>query len=322
MALDTVIAVVFLACGVLLLFIAILILREDTRKRINRITGLMFAFAALGPLFYALGALIGDTISSRSWLFSLQYIWELFFPQLVFFALCFPSQTEFYNRWRRLKYIIFVPHIFHIVLTTVFANPEKLLKMVDPRNMGGLGSAIFEPLEPIIIIVTAAFSAILDGHAKLFSTVNFAYVIIATTILYRGIRRVTAPQLRKQVLIVIYGISSALTLYVIAFILPALSILTLEEGLRRAITIGALVLGCGSIVWAIVRYRFMDVRLIVRQSLVYTVSSAVIVGAYVLILRQLSEVVRSLFGAEVPALDVVIIIIALLLFQPVMSQVD
>ncbi|MFH2055249.1 MAG: SpoIIE family protein phosphatase, partial [bacterium] len=77
-----------------------------------------------------------------------------------------------------------------------------------------------------------------------------------------------------------------------------------------------------SIVWAIVRYRFMDVRLIVRQSLVYTVSSAVIVGAYVLILRQLSEVVRSLFGAEVPALDVVIIIIALLLFQPVMSQVD
>lgn len=322
MPLDPVIAVVFLACGVLLLFIAILIFREDTQKRINRITGLMFGFAALGPLFYALGALIGDSIPPQSWIYNVQYIWELFFPQLVFFALCFPTQTEFYNRWRRLKYIIFVPHVFHIFLTTVFANPENIIDIANPERMSGLARAIFEPIEPFIIIISAAFSAILDGHTKLFSTVNFAYVILATTILYSGIRRVTAPQLRKQVLIVIYGISSALTLYVIAFILPALSIISLEPGLQKGITILALVLGCGSIVWAIIRYRFMDVRLIVRQSLVYTVSSAGIVGIYVLISRQLSEVVRSLFGVEVPALDVIIIVIALLLFQPVMSQVD
>ncbi len=322
MALDLVIAVIYLACGVLLLFIAALILREDSRKRINRITGLMFGFAALGPLFHALGALLGESLAPHSWLYNIQYVWELFFPQLVFFALCFPAQTEFYNRWRRMKYFIFVPHVFHLILTTVFTNPDKLLELVDPSRMGTFGRTIFEPLEPIIIIMGAAFSAILDGHTKLFSTVNFAYVIVATAILYLGIRKVTAPQLRKQVLIVIYGISSALLLYVIAFILPALSIISLGVRLQQFLTIGALILGCGSIVWAIVRYHFMDVRLIVRQSLVYTVSSAVIVGAYVLILRQLSDVVSSLFGAEVPALDVVIIIVALLLFQPVMSQVD
>lgn len=322
MALDPVIAVVYLACGVLLLFIAVLILREDVHKRINRITGLMFGFAALGPLFHALGTLIGDTLSPYSVLYNTQYVWELFFPQLVFFALCFPIQTDFYNRWRRLKYFIFVPHIFHLLLVTIFSNPHRLEDLFDPATYEGLAKTIFEPLSPVIIILGAAASALYDVHTKLFSTVNFAYVIVATTILYLGIRRVTAPQLRKQVAIVIYGISAALALYVIAFILPVLSIITLSADLKQIITIAALILGCGSIVWAIVRYRFMDVRLIVRQSLVYTVSSAAIVGLYVVILRQLGSVVSSLFGAEVPALDVVVIVIALLLFQPVMSYVD
>jgi sigma-B regulation protein RsbU (phosphoserine phosphatase) len=322
LGLDPVIAVVFLACGVLLLFIAILVLREDPGKRINRVTGLMFGFAALGPLFHAIGVFIGDTISTRSWLYNTQYVWELFFPQLVFFALCFPVQTDFYNRWRRLKYIIFVPHIFHILLTTVFADPDKLLQWFDPSEMGTVGRTLLAPLEPVVIIMGAAFSALLDGHTKLFSTVNFAYVIIATAILWRGIKSVVAPQLRKQVVIVIYGIVSALALYVVAFILPALNIIELSAGLRQTLTIIALVLACGSIVWAIVRYRFMDVRLIVRQSLVYSVSSALVVGAYVLILRQLGDIIRSVFGAQIPALDVIFIVIALLLFQPVMSQVD
>ncbi|MCK4857730.1 MAG: SpoIIE family protein phosphatase [candidate division Zixibacteria bacterium] len=322
MDLDLVIAIVYLACAVLLLFVAVLVGREDIRKRVNRVTALMLGFAALGPLFYALGVFVGDFISPRSWLYNTQYLWELFFPQLVFFALCFPTETKSYQRFARLKYAIFLPHVFHLLLTTVLADPDKLLELIDPSKMGTFGKALFEPIEPIAIFLGAGFSALLDGHIKLFSTVNFAYVIIAMVILYRGIRRVTAPQLRRQVAIVIYGIISALALYMVAFIFPALNILTLSASMVRAITLLALILGCGSIVWAIIRYRFMDVRLMVRQSLVYTLTSALVVGAYVLIIRQLGEIVRSLFGTEVPVLDVFFIIIALILFQPVMSQLD
>lgn len=322
MDLDLGFAIVFLASAALLFIIAALVFREDRRKRINRVTALMFAFAAFGPLFYAFHGFIGSAIPPRSWAYNLQYIWELFFPQLIFFALVFPTETGFYDRFRRLKYIIFVPHIFHILLTTVFADPDRLLRLLDPSEMGAFGRAVLEPIEPVLILAGAAFSALLDTHTKLFSWVNFAYVIIAAIILYRGVKRVSAPQLRKQVVIVIYGIISALALYVVAFALPEMGVLNLRIDLIRIITLAALALGCGSIVWAIVRYRFMDVRLIVRQSLVYTFTSALVVGAYVLILKQFGQIVRSLFGSDIPVLDVFFIILALFLFQPVMSQVD
>jgi sigma-B regulation protein RsbU (phosphoserine phosphatase) len=322
MDLDLGFAIVFLASAALLFIIAALIFREDRRKRINRVTALMFAFAAFGPLFYSFHGFIGSAIPPRSWAYNLQYIWELFFPQLIFFALVFPTETGFYNRFRRLKYIVFVPHVFHILLTTVFADPDRLLRLLDPSEMGAFGRAVLEPIEPVLILAGAAFSALLDAHTKLFSWVNFTYVIIAAIILFRGVKRVSAPQLRKQVVIVIYGIISALALYVVAFALPEMGVLNVRIDLIRVIALAALALGCGSIVWAIVRYRFMDVRLIVRQSLVYTFTSALVVGAYVLILRQFGQIVRSLFGTDIPVLDVFFIILALFLFQPVMSQVD
>lgn len=322
MELDLIIAVVFLACAALLFIIAFLILREDPSKRLNRVTGLMFGFAALGPFFYALGSLIGDAIDSRNFIYNLQYVWELFFPQLVFFALCFPTEKPFFSRFPRLKYVIFLPHIFHLALTTFLSDPEALLDLVDPNSMGTLGRTVFEPLEPIFILAGAGFSALLDQHSKLFSTVNFAYVVIAAVILYRSIGRVAAPQLRKQVIIVITGMIVALALYVAAFILPNLGILQLDTAVKVALTVAALLFGCGSIVWAIIRYRFMDVRLIVRQSLVYTLTSALVVGAYLLIIRELSDVIRALFGVDVPGVEIIFIIVALILFQPVMSQID
>jgi serine phosphatase RsbU (regulator of sigma subunit) len=320
--LELVIAVVYLACATLLFIIAFLIYQEDQRKRINRIAALMFGFAAFGPLFYGLGQLGGQTLASRSALYNSVYIWELFFPQLVFFALCFPTETRFYNRFPRLKYLIFIPHIFHLFLTTVFADPDRLARLIDPKEMGTLGKAIFEPLEQVATVVATVFSIMLDSHAKLFSVVNFVYVVVAAIILYQGTKRVVAVQLRKQVVVVIYGIISALAMYVAAFILPSLGIMTWSPGIATALTIMALVLGCGSIIWAIVRYRFMDVRLIVRQSLVYTVTSALVVGAYVLIIRQVEKIISTFFGVNVPGVDVVFIIIALILFQPVMSQMD
>ncbi len=322
MNLELAIAVIYLACAALLFIISVLIFREDSRKRINRVTALMFAFAAFGPLFYGFGIIVGDAVAAKSPVYNLVYIWELFFPQLVFFALVFPSEARFYNRFPRLKYIIFVPHVFHLLLTTVFADPDKLLKLVDPKRFGSFGKAIFEPLEPIFTLLATGFSLLLESHIKWFSAVNFVYVIIAAAILYYSTRRVMAAQLVTQVRVVIFGIIAALAMYVVAFILPAIGLLDLPPAAKNLLTLAALVIGGGAIVWSIVRYRFMDVRLIVRQSLVYTVSSALVVGAYVLMIRQFEDVVQYLFGVDVPGLDIIFIIVALILFQPVMSQID
>lgn len=322
MNLDLVIAVVYLVCATILFIIAYLIYQEDPRKRINRITALMLGFAGFGPLFYFFGKLAGGFLAQRTALYNIVYIWELFFPQLVFFALCFPTETRFYNRFSRLKYLIFVPHVFHLLLTSVFPDPGLIDKYLDPAQMGPPVSWILEQSGSTAALFGTVFKALLRSHTQLFSTVNFVYVIVAALILYQGTKRVTAEQLRKQVIVVIYGIISALALYVVAFILPNLGVVRLSLGFTNTLTILALVLGCGSIVWAIVRYRFMDVKLIVRQSLVKTLTSALVLGAYVLIIRQLEPMLRTLFGGDMPGLDIVFIIIALILFQPVMSQMD
>ncbi|MGE5692529.1 MAG: PP2C family protein-serine/threonine phosphatase, partial [Candidatus Zixiibacteriota bacterium] len=111
-------------------------------------------------------------------------------------------------------------------------------------------------------------------------------------------------------------------LYTAAFILPALFDFTLSEPLRFALTIGALVVGCGAVGWAILRYQFMDVRVIFRQNLVYFLSTGFLVAVYILSVAQLARYVRNVLGAKTPALEIGFILLALVFFQPVMEKLD
>jgi sigma-B regulation protein RsbU (phosphoserine phosphatase) len=83
-----------------------------------------------------------------------------------------------------------------------------------------------------------------------------------------------------------------------------------------------LILGPGSIAWAIVKYQFLDIGLIARRSLVYTISTAIVVGGYLLIIMQIGSLARELFGSDSQILNVFIIIVMLLFFQPIYMQVD
>jgi serine phosphatase RsbU (regulator of sigma subunit) len=66
----------------------------------------------------------------------------------------------------------------------------------------------------------------------------------------------------------------------------------------------------------------LDVKLIVRQSLVYTLTTAFFVGAYFLIVRQFGKFIQNMIGRQTPAVDIGFVILAIIFFQPIMGQLD
>jgi len=320
------IGVIYLIFAALLFFTGTVILRENPYRRLNRVTSLLLIFAGLAPLFAALGIFLGRPESAAPgqvpFYENLFFLWELFFPQLVLFSLVFPTEHPILTTNSRIKYLIFIPHVFHILLVTLFADTGKLVDLLQVQSNVAFFGWITERFAFFVSFIAALLDFLVRLHLQTFAAINLIYIIIALILLYRGLRTVTNKRLKTQTLIVIWGIQSALGLYMIAYLLPNLSGIYLSTNLQVGMAIAALAIGNGSVIYAIIRYQFLDVRLIVRQSVVYTITSAIIVGSYLLIISQFTKILQNIIGRETPLLPAAFIILALIFFQPIMNQVD
>ena len=327
MSFQILVASVYLACGAILLFLGGVILREDPKSQVNRITSLMLFFAGLAPLLASLGTFISsageaDSFARSPFTHNIFYVWEFFFPFLLLFSLVFPEENRYLKKYPKFKYLIFIPHIFHIILVLIFYQPDKIIRSLDLEKMGSLAKFFLDPISLALKYVAVLFGILYKIHVQSFSLINLIFLILAVWFLYRGYKKITVPTLKKQVGFLIWGIRSSVGLYIVAFILPVLTPLKLSENLRYFLTIVALVTGSGSIAWAIIRHHFLDVKLIVRQSLVYFLTTALFVGLYFLILRQFGRLIQNLIGRQIPALDVGFVVLAIIFFQPIMGQLD
>ena len=324
--LQLIVAIVYFAFGACLILLAVLIVRDSARLRLNRVTSAMLFLAGLGPIFAALGSVISPYQTGsplkESYLYNLFYVWELFFPVLLYFSWIFPHDRLAGGR-PRWRLLIFVPHLFHIILLVFFSNTDRMLEYLTVSPGGsGILSGILEPVTSLLKWLMIPIGLLLASHKKLFALVNLVYVVLAVLYLYRGLRYVQAARLRKQVQVLIVGIHAAMGLYIFTFIFPKLFALEISETVTSLLTIASLVVGAGSVAWAIIRYQFLDIRLIVRQSLVYTISSSLLVGAYIIAITQLSDALKSFFGQQMPLANIGFIIVALILYQPINNQID
>ncbi len=321
---QIVIAVLYLALGAILIWLGIVILRENSKSRINRITSLMLWFAGLGPVFAAIGATLPSNQANAAlpttFPYSLFFLWELFFPQLLLFSFYFPIENPLVERFPKGRYLIFTPHLFHWVWITFFSRLNT--------HWGGFetdSSLIQTALTPVDwgMRVGAYLLTILSQfHLKFFSVVNLVYIAGTIWALRQGYGAVTNRRLRNQVGIILRGIQLSVGLYAVAFILPNLGIIRLYEPLRVALTISALLIGSGAIAWSIIRYQFLDIRLIVRQSVVFTVSSALLVGLYLLVITQVAGFIRTFLEIDTPLVDAAFVLFVLIFFQPLKNRID
>lgn len=323
MNLGQLISLVFLASGLILFMLAGMIFRENPRGRLNIIVALMLFFAGIGPLAAAVyRALLEGIPGIPQWFLNSYYIWELFFPALLYFAAIFPEPQPVYLKHKRLFLLVFLPHIFHLLMVLLLADPDKVLGLLSFESSIPILGAILGLILSILKIITAFFGFLLIFHTRFFSLINLFYVIFAIWLLYTGYKRIENPRLRQQVKVVIHGIEMGVGLYSLGFIIPTLFSFDLNDSVRNAMVMLGLVAGPGGISWAIVRYQFLDIGLIARRSLVYSITTAIVIGGYLLIVMQAGSVVEELIGRESGILNVLVVIVLLMFFQPIYSQVD
>lgn len=307
-----------LVLGGLVFLLGLVILRENPRQTLNRVVAFMLFFGGLGSFVTALGFVStqGPGTAARGGVVAenFAYIWEFFFPTLLLFSSIFPQERGPRRRFRSFTLVVYAPHVFHFLLLlgiSLLGSRVSLQSLHVP-----------EATRPLVNVAGLPFHLFLAIHRSLFSLVNLGYGVLSAVFLIRSYREAHLPRLKRQLRVIGAGLIACLALYSLATSIPVLLDLAIPVWARSLLTIAALTVGSGSIAYAMVRYKFLDTKLLARRGILYAVASAVLIGFYLTVVTRLSQLVSSVSGVETRVLEPVFLILALILFQPVISRVE
>lgn len=314
-------ATVNLVLGGLVFLLGLVILRESPRQRLNRVVSLMLFFGGMGAVLSALALLVPAKDAGTDLYGNVSYLWQLFFPTAFLLASIFPEERAFThgltlpNGWRSPNFLVLVyaPHVFHFAL--VFAM--GLWPQSGVAEMPGPAL-----LRSVVELGTVVVRLFLSVHQALFSLVDLGFGAGAVLLLLDSRRRARLPRIRQQVGAISVGLVACLALYASATSVPTLIGRPLDRGLQAALTTVALILGSGAIAYALVRHKFLDVKLIARRGILYALASAVLVGIYLLVVERANRFVSASIGIDARVVEPVLLIMALTLFQPVISRLE
>ncbi|HET9253446.1 MAG TPA: SpoIIE family protein phosphatase [Candidatus Eisenbacteria bacterium] len=318
---NTPLALVYLMVGAFVFLLGIVILREAPRERANRATALMLFSSGIGSVLGSIGFLLdslegsGGRGAANDFLRTFNYLWEIFFPSLLFFACVFPTENRFFRRIPFASLWIFAPHVFHFVLMLLSSQTAFWARVGAEASKNPLGG----------ILVTYGripFEMILRFHQILFSLVNIVYIVLALILLWASFRKTHNTRVRRQVGTIFAGLASCATLYAFAVPLPTLFNHYWQPLTRSTLIVSALILGSGSIAYAMVRHRFLDANVIARKSVLYGVTSVFLFGVYILIVRRLDAMLASVTAVDTTVFQTAFLLISLVLFQPVFSWLE
>ncbi len=293
MSSDILITLANFVAGGFLIFLAITITRDNFVNRLNRVTGAMLFFAGIGPIFLALGSIIStgpdaDPNFAQKTLYQSHTLWEFFFPTLLLFAWIFPVDRLRELRHSRLRTVIFLPQAMHIVIMLFFTDINRLLEMVkiDPSREG-FTTIVLTPFSHLFTYILLLVGFIRSYEQLIFDSINLVYVIGAIYVMETGFRYLKEPRLVSQTKIVLWSLRIGLGFYVAATLSQLFFGRYVPPEFTSVVLVIGLVLAAGILAFAIIRYQFLDVQLIFRQSFIYTIASALLVGGYILIAVRL-----------------------------------
>lgn len=318
-----------LALGGLVFLLGFVILRENPAQRLNRVVALMLFFGGIGAVLAATAFLASmgrggvAAAAGGDLLQNVAYVWEFYFPTIFLFANIFPYERAWVRRrpWRPFGLwvpgftaLIFAPHVFHFALMLVLTVWKPVITVPETGMLSYLA-----PLASVLELVIQLFLLV---HQGLFSLVNLGFGAAAMLILFASLRRARVPRLKMQLRVIAVGLSASLVMYVMATSIPTLFNFEIPETLRSGLTIAALTLGPGSIAYSIVRYKFLDAKLLARRGILYALTSALLVGLYLLVVGQLNQVLARRTGLDARVFEPVFLVVALALFHPIVVKLE
>ena len=321
------IAGVYLAGGLILFLLGTVILRENPQERVNRVTGTMMFFGGLGPILAAFGNVLVSLrpdahVLQSGFYYNFFYLWEFFFPQLVFFSLIYPAEHRIIRRHPRIWIWIFLPHLFHLLVILIFSGPDQILSFLGSGRAGGHLGPLSEMFQVLLKTASLLLAGLYQVHIKFFSSINLLYVIVAIVFLSRGYHTLKDPIQKRQARTVLWGVRGSVGIYALAILVPVIAPVYLPPFVRSSFVMVALLFGAGAIAWGIVRHQFLGLRNIVRQGIVYSATTGILLTAYLIVIRQLDHLVTKTIGIQIPYLDIGFVIIAVIFFQPLLGRME
>ncbi len=146
------------------------------------------------------------------------------------------------------------------------------------------------------------------------------YFIAAAAVLWHNYRQAATPILRQQLKWVTRGTILAITPFTLLYVIPYL-VGALPSPVMKisVLSLGLVPLTFG---YAIFRYRLMDVDLIFKRGMVYTLAAAAVAGAYFGVVAGVAELIHARVPSTGPWGLVLAIIITALLFDPVRKWIQ
>jgi two-component system, NtrC family, sensor kinase len=216
--------------------------------------------------------------------------WLLQPALFLHFVLTFPERRDFVRKHRWVVPAIYAPafllFITHLVAVNFLKASEYLRYNLDRLQMGYLG----------------------------------AFFVLAAVVLWSTYRSAQTPILRQQLKWLTRGTVLAIAPFTLLYILPYLSGVLPSTWMKASVlSLGILPLTFG---YAIFRYRLMDVDLIFKRGMVYTLAAALIAGAYFAVVAVVAELVHTQVPSSGPVGLVLAIVVTALLFDPIRKWIQ
>jgi two-component system, NtrC family, sensor kinase len=147
-----------------------------------------------------------------------------------------------------------------------------------------------------------------------------SYFVIASIVLWDSYRRANTPLQREQMKWISRGTVLAIAPFTLLYVLPYLAGFRATPFMK--VSVLSLVFLPLTFGYAIVRYRLMDVDLIFKRGVSYTLATAALVGAYFVVIGSMAEVVHARLPSTGPAGLIAAIIITALAFEPLKNWIQ
>ncbi len=167
----------------------------------------------------------------------------------------------------------------------------------------------------------SATALLLDRMDKFGSTYLATCWILAAVVFYISYRRTDMPLRRQQLKWLTRGTVLAIAPFTLLYIVPNLADIPVPDAFAKLAAVALVILPL-TFSWAIIRYRLMDVDLIFKRGVTYTLATATVVGLYFLLVSIAGEFVHNYLPRFGPWGLIVAIVLASLLFDPVKRAIQ
>ena len=220
--------------------------------------------------------------------------WVLLPALFLHFVLTFPEKREVIKKYSWLVALIYVPGAFLICL--------RLAAMRLLEASGRLSRAVDR--------IDLSYGAV--------------FFVLAATFLWYSYTKASSTILRQQLKWVTRGTILAITpftlLYVLHFVFPH-GMDWVPQSLIKLSVLSLVVLPL-TFGYAIFRYRLMDVDLIFKRGVVYTLAAATVVGLYFGLVAGVATLVHSRQPSTGPVGLILAVVVTALLFDPVRKWIQ